>query len=48
MFDVYTITHEQLPGHPEYFSGDGFHPSDRGYELWAEKMWPTIAQVLGN
>jgi acyl-CoA thioesterase-1 len=47
MFDIYTITHEQLPAHPEYFSADGFHPSDQGYELWAETMWPTIAQVIG-
>ena len=47
VFDVYTITHEQLPGHPEYFSADGFHPSDQGYELWAETMWPTVARVIG-
>jgi acyl-CoA thioesterase-1 len=47
VFDVYTVTHQLLPSHPEYFSGDGFHPSDKGYELWAEQMWPTIAQTIG-
>lgn len=47
VFDVYTVTHEHLPSHPEYFSDDGFHPSDKGYELWAERMWPTIAQTIG-
>ena len=47
VFDVYSITHEQLPSHPEYFSADGFHPSDQGYELWAEEMWPTVAQIIG-
>jgi acyl-CoA thioesterase-1 len=47
VFDIYAITHEQLPLHPEYFSDDGFHPSDKGYELWAEQMWPTIARTLG-
>lgn len=47
VFDIYTVTHEQLPSHPEYFSDDGFHPSDKGYELWAERMWPTIAQTIG-
>lgn len=47
VFDVYTVTHEELPSHPEYFSGDGFHPSDKGYELWAERMWPTIARTIG-
>jgi acyl-CoA thioesterase-1 len=46
VFDVYTVTHEELPSHPEYFSADGFHPSDQGYELWATQMWPTIARTL--
>jgi acyl-CoA thioesterase-1 len=47
VYDVYTVTHEELPSHPEYFSGDGFHPSDPGYELWANRMWPTIARIIG-
>lgn len=47
VFDIYTITNQELPSHPEYFSADGFHPSDEGYELWAEKMWPTLAGVIG-
>jgi len=48
VFDIYTITHEELASHPEYFSADGFHPSDKGYELWATQMWPTVAQVIGE
>lgn len=48
LFDVYTITHQELPGHPEFFSDDGFHPSDQGYELWAERMWPTVAKAIGE
>jgi acyl-CoA thioesterase I len=47
IFDVYTITKRELPEHPEYFSADGFHPSDQGYELWASQMWPTLAQAIG-
>jgi lysophospholipase L1-like esterase len=47
VFDIYTTTHNELPAHPEYFSADGFHPSDQGYELWAETMWPTVARVIG-
>ena len=47
IFDVFGITHEQLPQHPEYFSVDGFHPSDQGYQLWADQMWPTVARVIG-
>lgn len=48
VFDAFGITHEQLSAHPEYFSADGFHPSDAGYELWAEQMWPTIARLIGG
>lgn len=47
IFDINSITRRELPSHPEYFSADGFHPSDEGYELWAEQMWPTIATVIG-
>ena len=47
VFDIYTITHGQLASHPEYFSADGFHPSDQGYELWATQMWPTVAKEAG-
>jgi len=48
IFDIYTITKDELPSHPEYFSNDGFHPSDEGYELWATHMWPTLARVIGE
>ena len=48
VFDVHTITKAELPSHPEYFSSDGFHPSDQGYELWASEMWPTVARVIGE
>lgn len=48
VFDVHSTTREQLPSHPEFFSADGFHPSDEGYEFWAEKMWPTIARAIGE
>jgi len=47
MFDIYSVTHEQLSTHPEFFSPDGFHPSDTGYEFWADQMWPIIALTIG-
>ena len=48
IFDIFSITRRELPSHPEYFSGDGFHPSDDGYELWAKEMWPTLEGVIGG
>jgi lysophospholipase L1-like esterase len=47
VFDVYGVTHQELPSHPEYFSADEFHPSDAGYQLWADRMWPTVATAPG-
>jgi lysophospholipase L1-like esterase len=48
VFDIYSVTHEQLSSHPEFFSEDGFHPSDDGYEFWAERMWPIIGLTIGS
>jgi acyl-CoA thioesterase-1 len=47
VFDIYAVTHEELSLHPEFFSEDGFHPSDAGYEFWARQMWPVIALAIG-
>ncbi|HEX8143355.1 MAG TPA: SGNH/GDSL hydrolase family protein [Pyrinomonadaceae bacterium] len=46
--DAYTTTHEVIPSHPEFFSSDGFHPSDIGYEYWAKTMWPTVKTAIGE
>lgn len=48
VFDMYTISKDELPSHPEYFSSDGFHPSDAGYEMWATQMWPVLVRVVGE
>jgi lysophospholipase L1-like esterase len=46
--DAYSETREVIPQHPEFFSQDGFHPSDIGYEYWAKTMWPTVKEALGQ
>ncbi|HXS00285.1 MAG TPA: SGNH/GDSL hydrolase family protein [Pyrinomonadaceae bacterium] len=48
VFDMYAVSKDELPLHPEYFSSDGFHPSDEGYEMWAKQMWPTLERVIGE
>lgn len=48
LVDAYTETHAIIPTHPEFFSEDGFHPSDAGYEYWAKTMWPTVKSALGE
>jgi acyl-CoA thioesterase I len=44
--DIYTNSHEIIPEHPEFFSPDGFHPSDAGYEYWAHAMWPVVKKAI--
>jgi acyl-CoA thioesterase-1 len=46
MVDAFNATRDAIPRSPDFFSEDGFHPSDKGYEYWAETMWPTIKKVL--
>ncbi len=45
--DTYAKSGAVIPKHPEFFSPDGFHPSDEGYEFWAFEMWPTVKRALG-
>ena len=48
LVDAYAETHAIIPEHPEFFSDDGFHPSDAGYEYWAKMMWPAVKAALGQ
>ncbi len=46
LVDIYHRSHETLREHPEFFSEDGFHPSEAGYEYWAKMMWPVVEQAI--
>lgn len=46
--DAYGITRDVIGEHPEFFSSDGFHPSDAGYEYWAKTMWPTVQSAVNE
>jgi len=46
LIDLYAWSREALPGRSELFSGDGFHPSARGYDVWADRMLPQIIALL--
>lgn len=48
LVDAYAETHAIIPQHPEFFSDDGFHPSDAGYEYWAKTMWPAVKTAIGD
>lgn len=45
--DLYAMTPE-FSKHPKFFSGDGIHPSDTGYEFWAKAIWPTVQAALNK
>lgn len=44
--DAFEKSAAVIPTHPEFFSADGFHPSDEGYEFWAFEMWPVVKRAL--
>jgi lysophospholipase L1-like esterase len=44
--DLFAKSRDLIPKHPEFFSADGFHPSEEGYEFWAFEMWPTVKTAL--
>ena len=44
--DLYTASREFIPKRPDFFSFDGFHPSDSGYEQWADLMLPTVRPLV--
>ena len=46
LVDLYAWSREALPGRPELISPDGFHPSARGYDVWAERMLPAALALL--
>jgi acyl-CoA thioesterase I len=46
--DTYAKSSAVIPTHPEFFSPDGFHPSDEGYEFWAFEMWPAVKAAIGE
>jgi lysophospholipase L1-like esterase len=44
--DLFRPSRAEVPAHPELIAADGYHPSDRGYERWAELVWAGIARRL--
>jgi lysophospholipase L1-like esterase len=48
LVDLFGATRELIPAHPEFFSSDGFHPSDKGYEFWTEAMWSTVETAINH
>jgi lysophospholipase L1-like esterase len=40
--DLYHESQQTLPAHPEYVSGDGFHPSTAGYADLANYWWSVM------
>lgn len=48
LVDLYTASKDLIPRNPHFFSGDGFHPSEQGYEEWADLMLPVVRTLVGR
>ena len=46
LVDAFEKSSAVMPEHPEFFSEDGFHPSEEGYEYWAVMTWPAVKEAL--
>jgi lysophospholipase L1-like esterase len=46
LIDLYGWSREVLPVRDDLFSPDGFHPSARGYDVWADRMLSSVAALL--
>jgi lysophospholipase L1-like esterase len=44
--EVEVASRRAFAGHPELFARDGFHPSARGYAIWADALWPAVERAL--
>jgi lysophospholipase L1-like esterase len=44
--DLYTASRAELPRRPELIGADGYHPSDLGYERWADLLWGGVTRRL--
>jgi len=44
--DLYEVSRDEVPRRPELVGRDGYHPSDVGYERWAELMWQGIERRI--
>ncbi|MFN2483258.1 MAG: SGNH/GDSL hydrolase family protein [Pyrinomonadaceae bacterium] len=47
LVDAHGMSREVIATHPEFFSADGFHPSEEGYEYWAKMMWGAVKEAVG-
>lgn len=36
----------EFSARPEFFSEDGLHPSDAGYDFWAELLWTYVGKLV--
>ncbi len=44
--DLYEPSRDEVPRRPDLVASDGYHPSDAGYERWAELMWQGIQRRI--
>jgi len=48
LVDLYTASKEMIPHNPHFFCHDGFHPSEQGYEEWADLLLPTVRTLVSR
>jgi lysophospholipase L1-like esterase len=44
--DVHAETRRAMKEQSDLWARDGLHPSAKGYDLWADAMWPAVEGAL--
>ncbi len=42
LIDAFSLTHKKAFTDPEYYSTDGFHPSDSGFDFWSKVLYERL------
>ncbi len=45
VIDLHSLGERELSRSPELFSSDGFHPSQAGYQRWADLLFPAVTET---
>ena len=48
VIDLYRPSRAEIPRRPGLVAGDGYHPSDLGYQRWAELVWAGVERRMSG
>lgn len=47
LINLHALGSRESSSFDQLFASDGFHPGPKGYERWADALWPTVHAIAG-